>query len=73
MPITATVTGKNGPGLSFTSQVFPGLNEIRINTDQMTLQMFKGGQALDTVDLAAATTLTGTIAGSTSTVTIVLS
>jgi len=73
MSIQVTVTGKNGPGLSVTTAVIAGLSEVRINTDQMTLQMFKGGQALDAIDLTTATTLTGTIAGSTSTVTVVLS
>jgi len=70
MPITATVTGKIGPALQLTTAVFSGLTEIRINTDQMTLQMFRGGQALDSIDLTATTTLTGSITGSTSTVAI---
>lgn len=60
MPSTATITGKAGPGLTLTAQVFTGVTSFSINTDSEILEMVSNGRTLQ-IDISAATTLTLTV------------
>lgn len=60
MPLTATVTGKTGAGVTMTAQAFPGLSKFELDCDNEVLTLWKGGQATK-IDVAAATTYALTV------------
>ena len=60
MPLTATVTGKTGAGVTMTAQQFAGLTRFDLDCENEVLTLWKGGQATK-VDVSAATTYTLTV------------
>lgn len=77
MPATATVTAKTGPAQQVTAGVYSGLTGILLLPDRRVVQLFKGGDTNSPpayeFDLTGVTTITGTIAGTAGTMTLVLS
>ena len=73
-PITATITAKTGPDRQITAGVFSGITGMLILPDRKILQLFVGGDTnsppMKEFDLAAATTFTISISGSTYTVVV---
>lgn len=69
MPSTATVTGKVGPAIALTAQVFTQVTEFTVVTDTEMLMLKANGQYKE-VDISAATTITCTVSGNTYTLTI---
>jgi hypothetical protein len=69
MPGTATITGKVGPAGTLTAGVFTEVSSFQIETDKEILTLVTGNRTLQ-IDIAAATTITCTVSGSTYTLTI---
>jgi len=72
MPLSATVTGKIGPGNTLTAAVYSGLTGFRVNPATNILTLERGENRQD-IDITAVTTFTATYAGSTKTCTITMS
>lgn len=70
---TATITGKVGPGSTVTAQVYNNVKFFSIDTDNEILEIRfsdANGPRTIQVDIAADTTITCTVSGSTYTLTI---
>jgi hypothetical protein len=65
---TITVTGKTGPALTVTAQQFTGVRSFTFTPGMLSL-VAVDGRVVD-VDIAAGTTCTFTVSGTTYTVTI---
>lgn len=70
MPLTATITGKTGAGLTMTAQVFTNISRFTIDCINNVLNLVDSSDSVTFVDINAATTITATKSGSTYTLTI---
>lgn len=69
---SVTVTGKSGPGVTVTAQVYTGVTSFSVDVARGILTLF-GGQSFPDpkeFDISGATTFTVTISGGSYTVTI---
>lgn len=67
--LSATVTGKAGPGQTVTAGVFTGLRSLRFNTDNM-LELTDNNGKVTNLSISAATTFTVTVTSGSYAVTI---
>lgn len=69
MPVNLTITAKTGPDQQVTAGVFNGGTGLLLLPDRKVLQFFTGGDTnsppAKEFDMAAATTMTVTISGTT--------
>lgn len=73
MPSTATITGKVGPGSTITAQVYNNVTFFSIDTNNEILEIAytdANGPRRVQIDIAADTTITCTVSGSTYTLSI---
>lgn len=74
MPVNATVTAKTGPDRTLTAAVFTGCTGVLFLPDRKIMQLFQGGDTnsppMKEIDMAAVTTVTMTISGTTYTLTV---
>ncbi len=74
MPVNATITAKTGPDRTLTAAVFSGCTGALFLPDRKVLQLFTGGDTnsppAKEIDMAAVTTVTLTISGTTYTLTV---
>lgn len=77
MSATATITAKSGPNLQTTAKAFTNLTGILFLPDRRIVQLFTGGDTNSPpafeFDLTGVTTITGSIAGTSQTLSITLS
>ena len=70
MAATVTLTGTAGPQLTVAAAVFTEVNSILIDTNQNLITLYKSGQIIQPISVAAAATVTATKSGSNWTLTI---
>lgn len=73
MPVSATITAKTGPDRTITAGTFTGTGVLFL-PDRKVMQLFQGGDtnspAMKEFDMAAVTTVTMTLSGTTYTLTV---
>ena len=70
MPGTVTLTGTAGPGLTVAATPFTGVSQVLIDFDKNMITLFRPGETLSPIAVAAATTVTATKSGNNWTLTI---
>ena len=63
MPATVTLTGTAGPAKAVTATVFTDVSSFLIDADKNMITLFRSGETVSPISVAAATTVTATKAG----------
>lgn len=70
MSATVTLTGTAGAGLTVAATVFTNVLSFLIDADKNMITLFKSGETIAPISVAAATTVTATKSGNTWTLVI---
>lgn len=70
MSATVTLTGTAGAGLAVTAAVFNNVDSFLIDTNKNMITLFRAGETVSPISIAAAATVTATKSGTTWTLVI---